>query len=507
MKENKNTFYITTPIYYPSKEFHIGHCYTTVIADVIARFNRLMKKDVLFQTGTDEHGQKIEKIAKENNEEPKKYVDRIVSNTKELWKSLDISYDKFIRTTDEDHIRNVSLIFNKLYENGDIYKGTYEGLYCTPCESFWSEDQLDSEHKCPDCHREVSLVKEEAYFFKLSKYQDKLLKLYEDNPEFLEPLSRKNEMINNFIKPGLKDLCVSRTSFKWGIPVSFDNNHVIYVWIDALSNYLTSLDFPSSKDLFNKYWPCDIHLVGKEIVRFHAIIWPAILMSLNIEIPKKIFGHGWLVINNEKISKSLGNYKSPKEYIEKYHKDAIRYFLLREVALGKDGNFSEELLVSRINSDLVNNLGNLVNRTIVMANKYFDNSITFSKNYKEIDKVLIEKTNSLFTKVKNNIDSLKLNESLEEIFKLLNKCNKYIDENEPWNLYKNNNLTRLEDVIYIILENIKVSAILLETFIPETAIKIKEMLNQKNVNIEDMFFNEDNCYKDMNSYILFERIK
>ena len=343
-------FYISTPIYYPSANFHIGHCYTTIIADAIARYKRLAGYDVYFQTGTDEHGEKIEKKANEAGVTPKEYVDGIIADAKDLWSSLGISYDYFIRTTDEDHVRRVQMIFEKLYEQGDIYKGEYSGLYCTPCESFWTESQL-IDGKCPDCGRDVYLVKEEAYFFKLSKYADRLLEFYDANPNFLLPISRKNEMINNFIKPGLQDLCVSRTSFDWGIPVPFDKKHVVYVWLDALTNYITSLGYPESFDKFNRYWPCDLHLVGKEIVRFHAIIWPCILMALDLPLPKQVFGHGWLVINGGKISKSLGNYKDPREYITKYGVDAVRYFALREVPFGSDGNFSEEALVTRTNSD------------------------------------------------------------------------------------------------------------------------------------------------------------
>ena len=389
-------FYITTPIYYPSANFHIGHCYTTIIADSIARYKRLAGYDVFFLTGTDEHGEKIEKKAKENGVTPKEYVDKIVDNAKDLWKSLGISYDKFIRTTDEYHEKAVQKIFNKLYEQGDIYKGEYEGLYCTPCESFWTETQL-VDGKCPDCGRDVHIVKEESYFFKLSKYQDKLIKLYEEHPEFIQPESRKNEMLNNFIKPGLEDLCVSRTTFNWGIPVTFDAKHVVYVWIDALTNYITALGYMSEDDsLFKKYWPADLHLVGKEIVRFHTIIWPALLMALDLPLPKKVFGHGWLIIDGGKISKSLGNYKDPREYINLYGVDAIRYFALREVPFGNDGTFSESALIARINADLANILGNLVNRTISMSYKYFDGIVLEPSCKEEIDSDLINSISCLY---------------------------------------------------------------------------------------------------------------
>ena len=403
----KEKYYITTPIYYPSANFHIGHCYTTIIADAIARYKRLKGYDVFFQTGTDEHGQKIEKKAEDAGVSPIEYVNPIIDNAKDLWKSLNISYDYFIRTTDSDHERRVQEIFKKMYDKGDIYKGEYKGLYCTPCESFWTESQLDENGMCPDCHREVHEVSEEAYFFKLSKYQDDLVKFYEENPNFILPLSRKNEMLNNFIKPGLSDLCVSRTSFTWGIPVTFDDKHVIYVWIDALTNYITALGYLSDDDsLFKKYWPADLHLVGKEIVRFHAIIWPALLMALDLPLPKQVFGHGWLKIDGGKISKSLGNYKDPREYIDKYGVDAVRYYALREVSFGSDGNFSEEALIARTNADLANTLGNLLNRTIAMTNKYFDGVISNSKVNEEIDTELINKASNLKSVVDKNMEKL-----------------------------------------------------------------------------------------------------
>ena len=501
-------FYITTPIYYPSADFHIGHCYTTIIADAIARYKRLDGYDVFFQTGTDEHGLKIETRAKENGVTPKEYVDVIIANAKDLWKSLGITYDYFIRTTDDNHKKAVQEIFKKLYEKGDIYKSEYKGLYCVPCESFWTETQA-VDKKCPDCGRDVEIVTEESYFFKLSKYQKQLEELYENNHEFIQPNSRRNEMLNNFIKPGLEDLCVSRTSFKWGIPVTFDDKHVIYVWIDALSNYITSLGYPFNLEKFNKYWPADIHLVGKEIVRFHTIIWPALLMALDLPLPKQVFGHGWLIIDGGKISKSKGNYKDPREYIETYGVDAVRYFSLREVPFGADGNFSEEALITRTNADLCNILGNLVSRTIQMGIKYFNGNVSNKEVIEEIDNDLLESTKNLKNLVDEKIDALKINEALECIFEVLRKCNKYIDDTTPWILAKDESkLDRLETVIYNLLESIRVCATLLQAFIPTTSEKIFNGLNISNkefANIDNMV----SCYelgleKPAN---LFERIK
>ena len=471
-------FYITTPIYYPSADFHIGHCYTTIIADSIARYKRLLGYDVYFLTGTDEHGEKIEKKAKEANVTPKEYVDRIVNNAKDLWSSLEISYDKFIRTTDKYHEEAVQKIFNKLYEQGDIYKGEYEGLYCTPCESFWTETQL-VDGKCPDCGRDVHLVKEESYFFKLSKYQDRLVKYFEEHPSFIQPESRKNEMINNFIKPGLEDLCVSRTTFNWGIPVTFDPKHVVYVWIDALTNYITALGYMSEDDsLFKKYWPADLHLVGKEIIRFHTIIWPALLMALDLPLPEKVFGHGWLIIDGGKISKSLGNYKDPREYIAEYGVDAVRYFALREVPFGNDGNFSELSLINRTNADLANVRGNLVNRTISMSKKYFDGIVVNQNVSDTLDVDLINTATELHKLVDEKMNELHISDALDLIFDLLRKCNKYIDDTTPWILAKDESKKgRLSTVLYNLLECIRISAVLLQPFIPTTCEKIFYQLN------------------------------
>lgn len=471
-------YYITTPIYYPSADFHIGHCYTTIIADAIARYKRLTGYDVFFQTGTDEHGEKIEKKAKEAGVTPKEYVDKIIENAKDLWQSLGISYDYFIRTTDKEHENAVQKIFKKLYDQGDIYKGEYKGLYCVPCESFWTESQL-IEGKCPDCGREIKEVSEEAYFFKLSKYQDKLVEFYDKNPDFILPISRKNEMLNNFIKPGLEDLCVSRTSFKWGIPVDFDSNHIVYVWVDALSNYITSLGYPDeSNEKFQKYWPADLHLVGKEIVRFHTIIWPCLLMALNLELPKQVFGHGWLIINGGKISKSLGNYKDPREYIESYGVDAVRYYALREVPFGSDGNFSEEALITRTNTDLANTLGNLVNRTISMSHKYFEGQILNPKVTEDLDNELINSVLNLKDIVEEKMNALKVNEAIDEIMEVLKKCNKYIDDTTPWILAKDESKKeRLATVLYNLLESIRICTILLSPYIPTTSENIFEQLN------------------------------
>ncbi len=501
-------FYITTPIYYPSAEFHIGHCYTTIIADALARYKRLDGYDVFFQTGTDEHGQKIERKAKEAGVTPKEFVDKIIENAKDLWKTLGISYDYFIRTTDKEHIEAVQYIFKTLYEKGDIYKGEYKGLYCTPCESFWTESQL-VDGNCPDCGRSVEEVSEEAYFLKLSKYQDRLVKHYDEHPDFILPLSRKNEMINNFINPGLEDLCVSRTSFKWGVPVDFDDNHVVYVWLDALSNYITSLGYPNKdSELFKKYWPADVHLVGKEIVRFHVIIWPIILMALDLPLPKQIFGHGWLIIDGGKISKSLGNYKDPRYYIEKYGLDAVRYYALREVPFGNDGVFSEEYLVNRTNSDLANILGNLVNRTISMGQKYFNGTVTKKNNNIEIDNSLIESINNLKQKVDNKIDQLKVNEAIDDIFEVLKKCNKYIDDTTPWVLAKSSSdQDRLELVIYNLLEGIRVCTILLQAFIPSSAEKIFKQLNINNNSFVETKYGIASKYELNNPEPLFMRIE
>ncbi len=505
----KKKFYITTPIYYPSANFHIGHCYTTIIADALARYKRLSGYDVFFQTGTDEHGQKIEKKAEEQGVTPKEYIDPIIENAKDLWKKLGISYDYFIRTTDEDHCKRVQEIFKKMYDKGDIYKGEYKGLYCTPCESFWTESQLDENGNCPDCHREVHEVSEEAYFFKLSKYQDKLVEYYEKNPNFIQPESRKNEMLNNFIKPGLEDLCVSRTSFKWGIPVTFDKKHVIYVWIDALTNYITSLGYPDNlDDKFKKYWPADLHLVGKEIVRFHTIIWPCMLMSLDLPLPKQVFGHGWLVIDGGKISKSLGNYKDPREYIDAYGVDAVRYYALREVPFGNDGNFSEDLLIARTNADLVNTLGNLVNRTIAMSKKYFDSVVENPGVIESVDDSVISYAKMLPSLVENKMNSLKANEALEDIFELLKRSNKYIDDTTPWVLAKDETKSdRLKTVLYNLLESIRISAILLRAFIPGTSDRIFKMLNTKNIDFDTLEFgNLEDKIKLNEAEILFNRI-
>ena len=469
----KEKFYITTPIYYPSGNWHLGHCYTTVICDAIARFKRMDGFDVFFLTGTDEHGVKIEKRAAENNTTPKAFVDALVGNIKELWKTLGINYDKFIRTTDDYHVEAVQKIFKKLYDNGDIYKAEYEGMYCTPCESFWTESQL-VDGKCPDCGRPVEKAKEESYFFRLSKYQDKLIELYQNNPEFISPKSRMNEMINNFIKPGLQDLCVSRTSFKWGIPVSFDDKHVIYVWIDALTNYITALGYEGKDDsLFKKYWPADLHMVGKEIVRFHTIIWPAILMALGVELPKKVYGHGWLLIGGDKMSKSKGNVVDPFVLSERYGVDAVRYFLLREVPFGSDGVYTNEALLNRTNADLANDLGNLVSRTTAMITQYFGGIIPDGSYREDIDNELVSLCEEALEKVRRDVDNLLIPESLAEIFKLIQRANKYIDETTPWILAKDESKKqRLGTVLYNLAETIRISAVLLSPFMPDTAKRI-----------------------------------
>ena len=504
----KKPYYVTTPIYYPSDNFHIGHCYTTVIADALARYKKLQGYDVYFLTGSDEHGQKIEDRAKKAGVTPKEFIDPIIDNAKDLWKALDVNYDRFIRTTDEDHVATVQKIMQKLYDQGDIYKGSYEGWYCTPCESYWTESQL-VDGKCPDCGREVKLMKEDAYFLKLSKYQPQLEAWLKEHPELMQPESRYNEMYNNFLKPGLKDLCVSRSSVKWGIPVTFDPNQTVYVWVDALTNYISALGYLSDDDsLFKKYWPADLHLVGKEIFRFHTIIWPIMLLALGLPLPKKVYGHGWLTIGGGKISKSKGNYKDPREFVKDYGVDTVRYFLLSEVPFGSDGNFSEELMVERRNSDLCNVLGNLVNRTVTMANKYFGGKIAKNNNPTDLDTEVINLLNSMNAEVDKKMDELDIPGSLKLIFARIERLNKYIDETTPWSLAKSQeSMPRLNDVLYTILDGIRMCTLELEAFIPSTSKKIYEQLNIDSASFEEYEFGKVNEYKVVEKpEILFARI-
>ena len=473
--ENKK-FYITTPIYYPSDKLHIGHTYCTVATDAMARYKRLTGCDVLFLTGTDEHGQKIEDKAKEAGVSPKEFVDRIVEGprgVKDLWKLMNISNDRFIRTTDDYHVSAIQKIFKKMYEKGDIYKGRYVGKYCKPCESFWTESQL-VDGKCPDCGREVQDAEEEAYFFRLSKYADKIQHLLEDT-DFLEPRSRVNEMVNNFIKPGLEDLCVSRTSFTWGVPVDFDPGHVVYVWVDALFNYTTALGFLNDQyHDYDKYWPADVHFVGKEIVRFHSIIWPAMLMSMDMPLPKKVFGHGWLLLDGGKMSKSKGNVVDPYILAEKFGVDALRFFLLRTFPFGSDGNFSNEALINTINVDLANDLGNLLSRTVSMVGKYFGGTLPADRRLEPMDEELIALVSGLRARYEEQMEHYAFQNALAEIFKVISRANKYIDENAPWVLAKDMeaNGVRLATVMYHLLETLRVCAILLTPFIPDSAAEI-----------------------------------
>ena len=482
------TYYISTAIAYTSGKPHIGNTYEIVLADAIARYKRLTGYDVYFQTGTDEHGQKIEEKAKEAGKETQDYVDEIAEIVKDVWDSLNTSYDKFVRTSDPYHKEKVSKIFKRLYEKGDIYKGKYEGLYCTPCESFFTESQL-VEGNCPDCGREVVAASEEAYFFKLSNYAEALVKHIEDNPEFIEPVSRKNEMINNFIKPGLQDLCVSRTSFKWGVPVTFDDKHVVYVWIDALSNYITFLGYDpegNHEELYKKYWPADVHLIGKDILRFHTIYWPIMLMALDVPLPKKVFGHPWLLFGSDKMSKSKGNIVYADEVAAIYGIDPVRYYLLHEMPFAQDGTFTHELLIERYNSDLANVLGNLVNRTISMANKYFDSEVPEPGLVEEIDEDLINTVLSIPSKVEENMETLKVADAIDNIFEIYRRSNKYIDETLPWILAKEGNTERLKTVIYNLLESIRIGTVLLTPFLPETADEIFRQLNIENRGIESV---------------------
>ncbi len=486
----KEKFYITTPIYYPSGNPHIGHCYTTVACDSIARFKRMQGKDVIFLTGTDEHGLKIEQKAAEKGITPKEYVDEIVAVFKDLWSYMNISYDRYIRTTDNYHIETVQKIFKELYDKGYIYKGKYVGKYCTPCESFWTESQL-VDGKCPECGRDVVEAEEEAYFFKMSPFAHRIEKLLLET-DYLQPRSRAVELVNNFIKPGLEDLCVSRTTFKWGIPVSFDDKHVVYVWVDALSNYISALGYLNGEySDFDRFWPADLHMVAKDIMRFHAIIWPAILMALDLPLPKHLAVHGWITFNGQKMSKSIGNVVDPKVLGERYGADAIRYHILREMALGADSSFSNEIMINRINSDLANDLGNLVSRTVAMVEKYFGGTIPASKEADEIDNELIEMATSLRDKVADYIDETQLNNALAEIFKVISRANKYIDETTPWILGKDESKKdRLACVLYNLLEAIRISTTLLSCFMPTTMPKVWEQIGA-----DDSLITYDNAGK------------
>ncbi len=473
----KKTFYITTPIYYPSGNMHIGHTYTTVAADTMKRFKQLTGYDAYMLTGTDEHGQKIEKKAAEEGVTPKAYVDRIVANTKELWKLMEVEYDDFIRTTDERHTVIVQKIFRQFYDQGDIYKSQYEGLYCTPCESFWTATQVvekDGVKCCPDCGRPVEVTREESYFFRMSKYQDWLIDYIEQHPDFIQPQKRANEMINNFLKPGLQDLCVSRTSVKWGIPVDFDPEHSIYVWIDALSNYITALGYGTDHDeLYRKYWPADVHLVGKEIVRFHTIYWPIMLHALGLPLPRQVFAHGWLLFGNDKMSKSKGNVVYPQPIVERYGADALRYYLMREMPFGADGNYTNEAFLTRMNSDLANDLGNLISRTVAMIEKYFDGAVQAPQALEPIDETLKAHALALPGLVEEQMNALQFSLALQEIWKVIGECNKYIDETQPWVLGRGEEgKARLSTVLYMLAECARFAAVLIAPFMPKTPERI-----------------------------------